>query len=47
MAHLVDEADRARLWDALNAHLDTYDGYQASVSRRIAVIRLSPVTNAA
>ena len=47
MAHLVDEADRARLWDALNANLDTYDGYQTSVSRRIAVIRLSPVTNAA
>jgi F420H(2)-dependent quinone reductase len=47
VAHLVDEADRARLWDALNANLDTYDGYQASVSRRIAVIRLSPVTNAA
>jgi hypothetical protein len=30
-----------------SANLDTYDGYQASVSRRIAVIRLSPVTNAA
>ena len=43
VAHLADEADRPRLWDALNANLDTYDGYQASVSRRIAVIRLSPV----
>jgi F420H(2)-dependent quinone reductase len=47
VAHLADEADRPRLWDALNANLDTYDGYQASVSRRIAVIRLSPVTSGA
>jgi deazaflavin-dependent oxidoreductase (nitroreductase family) len=46
-ARLVDDADRARLWDALNDNLDTYDAYQASVSRRIAVIRLSPVTSAA
>jgi hypothetical protein len=43
VAHLADEANRARLWDALNANLDTYDKYQASVGRRIAVIRLSPV----
>ena len=47
VSHLADEADRARLWDALNANLNTYDGYQASVSRRIAVIRLSPVTSGA
>ena len=46
-ARLADEADRARLWDALNANIDTYDEYKASVSRRIAVIRLSPVTSAA
>ncbi len=46
-ARLVDDADRARLWDALNDNLDTYDAYQASVSRRIAVIRLSPVTSVA
>jgi F420H(2)-dependent quinone reductase len=46
-ARAADEADRARLWDALNANIDTYDAYQASVSRRIAVIRLSPVTSAA
>ena len=29
------------------ANIDTYDAYQASVRRRIAVIRLSPVTSAA
>jgi F420H(2)-dependent quinone reductase len=46
VAGLADEADRARLWDALNANIDTYDAYQASVGRRIAVIRLSPVTSA-
>jgi MFS family permease len=30
----------ARLWDALNANIDTY---RASVSRRIAVVRLTPL----
>lgn len=44
LATEVGEHDRARLWDALNANIDTYDAYQASVSRRIAVVRLSPVT---
>ena len=39
----MGEDDRARLWDALNANIDTYDAYQASVSRRIAVVRLTPV----
>ena len=43
LATEVGEHDRARLWDALNANIDTYDGYQASVSRRIAVVRLTPV----
>ncbi|RBY75422.1 hypothetical protein DQ239_17300 [Blastococcus sp. TF02-09] len=43
LATEVGEQDRSRLWDALNANIDTYDGYQASVSRRIAVVRLSPV----
>jgi F420H(2)-dependent quinone reductase len=39
----VSEADRGRLWDALMAKCPTYDDYQASVSRRIALVRLSPV----
>ena len=43
LASEVEGPDRARLWDALNANIDTYDGYQASVSRRIAVVRLTPV----
>lgn len=43
LATEVGEDDRARLWDALNANIDTYDAYQASVSRRIAVVRLTPV----
>jgi F420H(2)-dependent quinone reductase len=38
----VDDADRSRLWAALMARCDAYDGYQARVSRRIAVVRLSP-----
>ncbi|MGY1653080.1 nitroreductase family deazaflavin-dependent oxidoreductase [Geodermatophilus sp. SYSU D01119] len=38
----VDDADRPRLWAALSARFDGYDGYQARVSRRIAVVRLSP-----
>jgi deazaflavin-dependent oxidoreductase (nitroreductase family) len=42
----VDEADRQRLWDALMARCPTYDDYQASVSRRIALVRLSPVGEA-
>jgi deazaflavin-dependent oxidoreductase (nitroreductase family) len=43
LATEVGEDDRARLWDALNANIDTYDAYQASVSRRIGVVRLTPV----
>jgi deazaflavin-dependent oxidoreductase (nitroreductase family) len=39
----VDDADRARLWQALMARCPTYDDYQAKVSRRIALVRLSPV----
>jgi deazaflavin-dependent oxidoreductase (nitroreductase family) len=39
----VDESDRQRLWDALMAKCPTYDDYQASVSRRISLVRLSPV----
>ncbi|SFT35888.1 protein of unknown function [Geodermatophilus amargosae] len=36
------DADRPRLWAALMARCDAYDGYRARVSRRIAVVRLSP-----
>ena len=39
----VDEADRQRLWDALMAKCPTYDDYQAGVSRRISLVRLSPI----
>jgi len=38
----VDDADRARLWQALMDRTPTYDDYQAEVSRRIALVRLSP-----
>jgi hypothetical protein len=38
----VDESDRQRLWDALMAKCPTYDDYQAGVSRRISLVRLSP-----
>lgn len=38
----VADADRARLWAALMANCGAYDGYQAKVSRRIALVRLSP-----
>ncbi|MGY1600769.1 nitroreductase/quinone reductase family protein [Geodermatophilus sp. SYSU D00815] len=43
VARAVDEADRPRLWDALNENIRTYDAYQRRVGRRIAVIRLTPV----
>lgn len=43
VASEVADADRSRLWDALMARCDAYDGYQASVSRRIALVRLTPV----
>jgi F420H(2)-dependent quinone reductase len=39
----VDDADRARLWQALMDKLPTYDKYQAKVRRRIALVRLSRV----
>ena len=42
VASAVADADRARLWGALMARCDAYDGYQARVSRRIALVRLSP-----
>ena len=38
----VEEPERSVLWDRLNAQLDAYDGYQAKVRRRIAVVRLTP-----
>ena len=43
LASTVDERDRQRLWDALMAKCPTYDAYQAGVSRRISLVRLSPV----
>ncbi|NYJ06029.1 nitroreductase family deazaflavin-dependent oxidoreductase [Petropleomorpha daqingensis] len=39
----VDETDRQQLWDALMAKCPTYDDYQAGVSRRISLVRLSPI----
>ena len=38
----VDGAERDRLWGELNKTFD-FDAYQAKVSRRIAVVALSPV----
>ncbi|WP_051683853.1 nitroreductase/quinone reductase family protein [Blastococcus sp. URHD0036] len=43
LASQVSEADRQRLWDALMAKCPTYDDYQSTVSRRISLVRLSPV----
>jgi deazaflavin-dependent oxidoreductase (nitroreductase family) len=43
VASTVDDADRQRLWDALMAKCPTYDDYQAGVSRRISLVRLSPI----
>jgi deazaflavin-dependent oxidoreductase (nitroreductase family) len=43
VASTVGDRDRQRLWDALMAKCPTYDDYQASVSRRISLVRLSPV----
>jgi F420H(2)-dependent quinone reductase len=43
VASQVAEADRQRLWDALMAKCPTYDDYQAGVSRRISLVRLSPI----
>lgn len=39
----VEDADRSRLWQALMDRCPTYDDYQAKVSRRISLVRLSPV----
>jgi deazaflavin-dependent oxidoreductase (nitroreductase family) len=46
VASQVAEADRQRLWDALMAKCPTYDDYQAGVSRRISLVRLSPIGQA-
>ena len=43
-ASVVAEEDRARLWAALMAQCPTYDAYQSKVSRRIALVRLTPAT---
>ena len=40
----VADEDRAALWQALMAKCPTYDDYQSKVSRRIALVRLSPVS---
>jgi deazaflavin-dependent oxidoreductase (nitroreductase family) len=41
-ASRVEEPERARRWAALMATCGSYDGYQASVQREIAVVRLTP-----
>jgi deazaflavin-dependent oxidoreductase (nitroreductase family) len=41
-AEEVRDEDRAALWQALMARCPTYDDYQAKVSRRIALVRLTP-----
>ena len=43
-AGAVADVDRQRLWEALMAKCDAYDDYQGAVSRRIALVRLSPRT---
>jgi deazaflavin-dependent oxidoreductase (nitroreductase family) len=35
--------EREAMWARLSSQLDTYDGYQRKVRRRIAVVRLTPV----
>ena len=42
-ASVVDDDDRDRLWQRLVDQLDTYDGYQSKVSRRIDLVRFHPV----
>jgi len=42
VASKVPEEDRQRLWEALMAKCPTYDKYQASVARRISLVRLMP-----
>lgn len=41
-AEEVQDPERAVLWDRLAERLPAYDGYQAGVGRRIAVVRLRP-----
>jgi deazaflavin-dependent oxidoreductase (nitroreductase family) len=38
----VDGPERDVLWQRLSDQIDAYDGYQAKVRRRIAVVRLTP-----
>lgn len=45
-ASAVGDDDRDRLWQRLSEQLDTYDGYQSKVRRRIALVRLQPVDQA-
>jgi deazaflavin-dependent oxidoreductase (nitroreductase family) len=45
-ASQVTTGDRERLWAALMAKCSNYDGYQATVSRQISVVRLTPTENA-
>lgn len=40
---VVEEADRAELWQRLSDQLDAYDGYQRKVRRRIELVRLRPI----
>ena len=46
VASEVEEPERSVLWKRLSDQLDAYDGYQAKVRRRIAVVRLRPETPA-
>jgi deazaflavin-dependent oxidoreductase (nitroreductase family) len=41
----VTGPERERLWAELNARVFDFDSYQAKVSRRIAVVRLTPTTD--
>ena len=41
-ATAVEDSDRPRLWRALSDQLDTYDGYQRKLRRRIELVRLRP-----
>ena len=43
IASAVGDDDRDRLWRRLSEQLDTYDGYQSKVHRRIALVRLHPI----
>lgn len=41
-AEIADDAQRARLWPALNDMYPNFDGYQEHTSRRIPVVILHP-----